>query len=345
VAFGANTRAAQQLDERLDYGVRFNFHIGVDHARLGTEDGHAGGHQALDRGPAQLGVESHHFGNGIGAEQLVGVRRFKGHHAFACRVEHVSHVGEIQLAVRIVGGELIEVGEERFGLERVEAHVDFAQGELCGREHLLLDNGDNLDGFRRRVEDAAVPVWISWFRGGKGHRRVLGLVKSVDRGESARLDERGVAGEDKNVFVSSDGFASTLDRVAGAALLSLFHKADPGRGNRSLHLLRLMAHNGKDIRWRNDLAGRGDHMAQQRLAANFMQNLGALRLQARALAGGHDDDGELRTCSHSCFFLMSDPEDIFGIPPLPQKQLRGKDGARRIIDSSQAVPACRAAGW
>ena len=41
-------------------------------------------------------------------------------------------------------------------------------------------------------------------------------------------DQRHVAREHENVFVAGDSLARALDGVAGAALLNLLHKGDPG---------------------------------------------------------------------------------------------------------------------
>jgi hypothetical protein len=38
---------------------------------------------------------------------------------------------------------------------------------------------------------------------------------------------------------------------------------------------------------------------QQRLAANFVQDLGKLRFQARAFSSGHDGDGDSGRCGWS----------------------------------------------
>ena len=51
----------------------------------------------------------------------------------------------------------------------------------------------------------------------------------------------------------------------------------------------------------NHLAGRGDDVRQQRLAADLVQNLGPLRFQPRAFARGHDHDGRASDVSIHCW--------------------------------------------
>jgi len=54
----------------------------------------------------------------------------------------------------------------------------------------------------------------------------------------------------------------------------------------------LMAHDYIDVLCRNNARCCGNHMGKQRLTANLVQNLGALRLQTRPFTRGHNDDGE-----------------------------------------------------
>ena len=62
-------------------------------------------------------------------------------------------VRQVELAVGVVGGEQVELAEERRGLEAVDSGVDLARGKLGRREGLLLDDGKHLGlaGVRRRT--------------------------------------------------------------------------------------------------------------------------------------------------------------------------------------------------
>jgi hypothetical protein len=59
-----------------------------------------------------------------------------------------------------------------------------------------------------------------------------------------------------------------------------------------------MADHNVNVAWSHDLAGGGDDVAQQRLAANFMQHLGPAKEHGSNRAGRHDDHGQLRVRFH-----------------------------------------------
>ena len=123
-AVGADARVAEELNEGLDDGVGRDLDRGIDHAGLGAEDRHARGHEASCGGRAHGGVEVHHLGDGVGAEDLVDCRGDGGDDALAFGDEQGGDVGEIELAAGVLVGEALEVGEERGGVEAVDAGVD-----------------------------------------------------------------------------------------------------------------------------------------------------------------------------------------------------------------------------
>ena len=63
-------------------------------------------------------------------------------------------------------------------------------------------------------------------------------------------------------------------------------------GDGGADALGFVTDDGEDVGGRDDARSGGDHMRQQRLAADFVQNLGKLRLKPRAFARGHDGDGD-----------------------------------------------------
>ena len=101
--------------------------FGVDDAGFGAEDGDAGGHEAACGGEAHGGVEMHHLGDGVGAEDFVDGVGLDGDDALAFGDEHGGDVGEVELAVGVVGVEGVEFGEEGAGFEAVDAGVDFGR--------------------------------------------------------------------------------------------------------------------------------------------------------------------------------------------------------------------------
>ncbi len=123
---------AEELDVGLDDGVGADVDLGVDDAGFGAEDGDALGHEAAGGGEAHGGVEVHHLGDGVGAEDFVDAVGFDGDDALAFGDEQGGDVGEVELAVGVVGGEGVELGEEGCGLEAVDAGVDLGCVELVG---------------------------------------------------------------------------------------------------------------------------------------------------------------------------------------------------------------------
>src|ERR1019366_10291013 len=75
-AGGADTRFAQDLDERLDHRVGGDFDVVVDHAGSGKENSDALGHQFVALAQAHLIVDVGEFGPRVGAENFAGVVGF-----------------------------------------------------------------------------------------------------------------------------------------------------------------------------------------------------------------------------------------------------------------------------
>ena len=171
----------RSLDEGLDDGIGADLDLGVDDAGFGAEDGDAVGHEAAGGGEAHGGVEVHHLLDGVGAEDLVdGAGGLEGDDAFAVGDEQGGDVGEVELAVGVVGGEGVEVGEEGGGAEAVDAGVDLGCGELGGGEGFLLDDGCDVGRAGSGSEDAAVAGGVGWDGGEDGHGRVLGEVEGAE---------------------------------------------------------------------------------------------------------------------------------------------------------------------
>ena len=80
--------------------------------------------------------------------------------------------------------------------------------------------------------------------------------------------------------------------MASPALLGLQDKTDACVANRFPHALSLVADDYENVRCRHDLGCGCNHMGENWFTRNFMQHLGVLRLQPRALAGRHDGNGD-----------------------------------------------------
>jgi hypothetical protein len=65
---------------------------------------------------------------------------------------------------------------------------------------------------------------------------------------------------------------------------------DSAMGDDGADALGFVADDDEDVRGRYDTGGCRDYPGQQRLASNFVQNFGQMRLEPRAFACGHDGD-------------------------------------------------------
>ena len=131
-ALGADLCGAEELDVGLDDSVGADGDLGVDNGGLRAEDGDAGGHEVAGGRETHGCVEVHHLGDGVGTEDLVDAVGFDGYDALAVGYEHGGDVGEVELAVGVIGVEEVEFFEEGARAEAVDAGVDLGSGELVG---------------------------------------------------------------------------------------------------------------------------------------------------------------------------------------------------------------------
>ena len=296
-AVGADAGGAEDLDVRFDDGVGGDGDGGVDDAGFGAEDGDAVCHEAVGGGEAHGGVEVHHLGDGVGTEDLVDAVGFDGYDAFAVGYEHGGYVGEVELAVGVVGVECVEFGEELGGFEAVDAGVDLGRGELAGGEGFLLDDGCDLGAGGSGAEDSAVAGGVGGDGGEDGHGGTLGEVEVADGGDGFGADEGDVAGEDEKMpgkRIAGDGEVGLdhLEGVAGAALDFLEDEADAGLLDGGADAVGFVADDAVDVVGRNDGLGGGDDVEEEGAAADLVEDFGAFAFEPRALACGHDGDGE-----------------------------------------------------
>ena len=244
-------------------------------------------------------VEVHHLGDGVGAQHLVHARGLERDDALAVGHQQGCDVRQVELAVRVVGGDQVELAEQRRGLEAVDSGVDLGRGELVWAEGFLLDDRRDLGRTRGAAQDATVAGWVRGNSSEDGHCGVLEQMLFTERGERLRADHRNVARENKQVLWKrrAGDLQPSLEHlhgVAGAALVWLRDKRDTGGGRRGLHALRLVADDAIDLIGGDELLCHCDDVQQQGASAHLVQHLGPLAVEPRALARGHD--GYCKTC-------------------------------------------------
>ena len=112
----------------------------------------------------------------------------------------------------------------------------------------------------------------------QGHRGPFVQVEIEQAGDGLGRDLRSVAGKNNDVVVGGECRLRDHQSVAGAALVGLQDEIDSGMGDDGADALGFVADDDEDVRRWYNLRGGGDNPGQQWLAANFMQNLGQLRL-------------------------------------------------------------------
>jgi hypothetical protein len=111
-------------------------------------------------------------------------------------------------------------------------------------------------------------------------------------------NQRSIPGKHNDMVVAiaiataGDRFARHHQRVSGAPLFGLQHEVHARARNRLTHALRLVADDHENVLGGHDLFRGRNHVRQDRLPANFMQNFGVFRFQPRALARRHNRDSD-----------------------------------------------------
>jgi len=295
-AIAADGGAAEELNEGLDNGVGPDGDVGVDDAGFGAVDGDARGHQVGALAVAELGVETGEFGACVDAEDFDGVIGGDGDDTLFGAGEDLGHVGEVELAVSVVGGEVVDVGEQGSEGEGVEAGVDLTETgfALGGGEGFFFDDLNDLAvaGFLLAVDDAAVAEGVFGEGSQQRHGGAALEVGVVQAGEGFGADEGGVAGEDQGVVVVGECVAGHHEGVAGTSLFRLENELDAGGGDGLLYAVSFVADDGVNVAGGNKVPGGVDDVLQEGLAADLVQDFGEAGFEACAFSGGEDDDGE-----------------------------------------------------
>ena len=287
----------EQVHEGLDDGVGANLDLGIDHAGFRTENGDAGGHELGALARPYLGIQLRQLGAVVCPRDFMLIGGLFRQHPGTLAGQDAGDIGQVILAMRIVGAQFVEVLEQRLGGEGVDAGIRFANLLLLRRELLLLDDGFDLVGRAPRLllaDDASVAGRVREVGGQNGHGRVILAVKVEDPGDGLGAEQGNVAGEHQHVVIPGQRLASRHDRVPGAELFRLHHELHAGARHGFAHAFRLVPDDDENILRRQHCLGRFHHVVQQRPSADLVQDLGMPGFQPRALARRHDGDGEAR---------------------------------------------------
>ena len=290
---GADARAradggvAAQAAPGLHHGVGADAHAGVDEVAPGS----------TRVTPPHVGVVEAGLGDGahdgqlgaiVDAERERGVGETVGDHRGTAGAQQGHDVGEVTLALGVVGADARQGLEEGGAVEGVDPGVDLADGELLGSG---VARGLGLhDPLHRAVggaDDAAEAGGVLELDDAEGGGGARGGMAVQERAQRLAGDEGRVAVDDEHHRRGIDAPGGGVDGVAGAERLRLDRELH-ARGEMRLERPVRAAHD-HDAPGAH-LASRGDGPGEQRPAAQRMEHLGDGRTHARPVARGEDHD-------------------------------------------------------
>ena len=209
------------MHKRFNHRVGRDLDIAVDYAGRRIKNRHPIVHQLQALCHAQTGIQVHHFGPGVGAQHLAGLWGLHGNHLLARPMKYPSHIGKVVLAVRILGGEIADVGVQFAHGKCVKPRVDFANFLLLRAGCFLFHDGPHFRALRALADDPAVSGRVLEFGAEQGHGGLLRGVKIAQSLNGFRSDERRVARKNNHLVIGRQCFARDHERVSGAALVRL----------------------------------------------------------------------------------------------------------------------------
>ncbi len=206
--------------------------------------------------------------------------------------QDAEDVGEVLLALAVVGTDLAEGVGEQGAVEGEDARVDLADRALGVGGVLVLDDGRH--GAAGVADDASVAGGVGDLGGQHGDGVAVGLVRPREPGQGLAGQQRGVAADDDHGAgdAAAELFEGHADGVPGAVLLVLDGGADVGvdAGQVRGDLLPGVPDDHDEVLG-VQLTGGGDDVTDERAPADLVENLGSRRLHAGAFTRCEYDDG------------------------------------------------------
>jgi len=196
--------------------------------------------------------------------------------------------------------ERIEAEVVRLSLANLMTFPWIAEAVGAGRlvlQGFLFDDGGYFGRAFADTQNATVAGGIFGDGGEDGHGGVLSEVDVADGGDGFGTDKRDVSGENEKMVRKRSarefevGFED-LHGVAGAALLGLEDELNAGGGDCGSYAVGFVADDAVDVVGGDDGFGGGDDVEEESAASDLVEDFGALALEPRAFACGHDGDGE-----------------------------------------------------
>ena len=269
-----------QLGVGQEPDVLVERHRGVDPRRGGIHDGHAGAHPGFEGAAVEFSAERRELDAVVGALHLPAVFGDDGGDAAARGAGQGQDIGEVLFALGVVRGDVDQRVAQDGGVEGVDAGVDLTDFAFGAGGVLVF--ADSRDGSVFCAEDATVAGGVLEHGGEDGDGVALGLVGGDELAEQAAGEQRDVAVRDHDRSAQPslgvervERFQCRLDRAAGAGHIVLVHNQGfrIEGGDVGGHEVAFMPDHQGQLAGA-DTAGRLERVADQRAAADLMENLG-----------------------------------------------------------------------
>ena len=226
----ADDRVALQDRARVDRDVAPELDRDVDEGLARIEHRHPVEQPVPIGAVAELALGQRQLPAVVDALRLAG-RRLHRADAVAHRRQPLDHVGEVELGLRVVGGEVAQRRPEQVAPEGVDPHVRLLDVELVGAGVALFDDAEHAP--IAGAHDAAVAGRVVEHAREQRRRVGVGDVGRHQLVERLGGQQRGVAGHDDHdrvvvVVVTAERRHADRRGVAGAELLDLLGEGDVG---------------------------------------------------------------------------------------------------------------------
>ena len=207
----------------------------------------------------------------VDLQQLLGILQLERVDGPLVGAHDRQHVGQVVLALGVVGPHLLQRHQQRVAVEREHARVDLADLTfVLGRVAVGLGLGHPLDRPVRRSDHPPIAGRIRQLDGHDRRRRMRPAVRLDQRAQRLGPHQRHVAVDHHHRLIGADQPRRRLDRVSRAARLTLDHQLHPIAGHRlQLPLRRVDDHDAPGT----GRPRRGDRPLHDRPAAHRVQQL------------------------------------------------------------------------
>ena len=233
-AVGANAHALAQRDLALEHAVDIDRHIlragqGAAHIQPGrVGQAHTLLHELQGHALLPGALQLSQLNRAVDASHLQRIGNAMGHHRQAIGHSELDHIGEVILALRIVG---VEPGQPVFELPRRCGHdaaVDLLDLALLGAGVFVLD-----DGLHRLTGAQNTPITRGVGKCDGQQGQPLASAGSQQRAQGIGTGQGHITREHQHHALIAEQRGSLQHRVAGTELWLLAHALRlPGAGSR-----------------------------------------------------------------------------------------------------------------